>query len=188
MACVDGGCTQARHNPAPPDHCLPSSRAVQGWLKSSFCETPWLPCLGVIHCCQTIDETPRPPAPRCYPLLPDHQRDALASRFGRSSTVARPSARRLGLPPTRVLGAERRASAYLPESLRLRHLQLTACNPRTQTLAGASHLPHSECLRHSPPRARQGASVNARRLKAATCLVRRASSSWRQREKSPAVR
>ena len=28
------------------------------------------------------------------------------------------------------------------------------------------HLPHSECPRHSPPRARQGASVNARRLEA----------------------
>ena len=40
MVCVDGGLIQARHNPAPPDRLLPSSCAVQGWLKSSCCETP----------------------------------------------------------------------------------------------------------------------------------------------------
>ena len=89
-----------------------SIRAVQGWLKSSFCETPWPPCLGVIHCCQTIDETPWPSAPRCYPLLPDHQRDALASCLGRSSTVARPSARRLGLPPRSFIHCVLRPLTY----------------------------------------------------------------------------
>ena len=34
------------------------------------------------------------------------------------------------------------------------------------------HLPRSECPRHSPPRARQGASVNARRLEAPRAFLR----------------
>ena len=113
---------------------------------------PWRAAPGTMHpggvaaCCRPIGLCPR----------------AAARPRERRRAGTHGDARRRGF-----WGLSEERGSYLPERPSAASTAALGLATRAhQRWQEHRHLPHSECLRHSPPRARQGASVNARRLKA----------------------
>ena len=136
--------------PSGAPHALPSGHSPPHPLPS------WCPG-GVAACCRPIGLCPRAAA---WP------EGGGARRRMRPHTDAGFGA--LSGERGAYLPAERPSAAS--SAARLAATQQQRC--RASTAPASQRRP-----RHPPSRARQGATVDARRLKAATCLVRRASSS-----------